>query len=136
MLYFLHILTSGERLTDHHGGEYRDLAAARADAEQDARAIIAGELLAGRRPPLDWTVQIEDSNGSVAATIRFTDIIGLAGVPVPRTPDHPDLLARAREIARQAREAQNHVSRSLILLRDQIGRLTATVRALDYPRTE
>lgn len=71
MLFFIHILTDLERLTDHQGDEYLDLREATAEAHAAIRAIIAEALLGGGAPPLHWSAQITDEAGSVVATVPF-----------------------------------------------------------------
>jgi hypothetical protein len=46
MLFFIHILTDVERLTDHEGAEYLNLSDATLEAYAAIRSIIADELKA------------------------------------------------------------------------------------------
>ena len=49
LLVFIHILTDDERIRDPDGQECADLEAAKAEARQSARALMAEKLQAG--PP-------------------------------------------------------------------------------------
>ena len=51
MRYFFHILNDHERLRDHDGEEFENLASAREEAMQSARDLIAEEFLCGRAAP-------------------------------------------------------------------------------------
>jgi hypothetical protein len=75
MRYFIHIVTDGERIRDPEGAEFADLEAARLEASQSARDLMAGELVAGRPVPLGWRVQIADLDGTVHLTIPFAALV-------------------------------------------------------------
>jgi hypothetical protein len=71
LLVFIHILTDDERIIDPDGQECATIEAARAEARQSARDLMAQELQAGRPPPIGWHVQIADARGAVLDTISF-----------------------------------------------------------------
>jgi hypothetical protein len=73
--YFIHILTDEERIADPDGGEFPDLEAARAEACQTARELLANELIAGRTMPLGWRAQIVDREENVVSTLPFAELV-------------------------------------------------------------
>jgi len=75
MHYFIHIMTDSERIQDPEGQEFADLEAARAEASQSARDLMAGELTAGRPVPFGWQAQIADRDGAVVMTIAFAALV-------------------------------------------------------------
>jgi hypothetical protein len=120
-LYF-HILTDIERLVDPDGQECVDVEATRVEAWQDARTVLANELLAGRAAPLGWRVQIADDDGSILDTISFAQLAFDATRPpnAQTTPSTRKLIQETRTIVATARrhhldvltsiaEAQSHL---------------------------
>jgi hypothetical protein len=88
MRYFIHILTASERIGDPEGAEFSSLDAARLEATQSARDLMAGELMAGRTVPLGWRVQIADEYETIFLTIPFATLVFADGdaytyAPVP-----------------------------------------------------
>jgi hypothetical protein len=75
MRCLIHVITDCERIVDPDGSEFADLQAAREEANQSARDLMAGELLAGRPLPLGWRVQIAREDGTVLATIPFAGLV-------------------------------------------------------------
>jgi hypothetical protein len=75
MRYFIHILTDKERLIDPDGSEFADLAAARAEASQSARDLMAEELRCGRPVPFTWQAQVADDEGNVLLTLPFARLV-------------------------------------------------------------
>jgi Domain of unknown function (DUF6894) len=75
--FFLHIITDLERVPDPDGQEFPALKAARMEASQCARDLMAEELRHGRSIPLGWRMQIAHADGSIADTIKFADLVFL-----------------------------------------------------------
>ena len=75
MRYFIHILTDSERIADPEGAEFSSLDAARLEATQSARDLMAGELMAGRTVPLGWRVQIADKYETILLTVPFATLV-------------------------------------------------------------
>ena len=74
MLVFIHIVTDDERIIDPEGQECATIEAARAEARQSARDLMAQELQAGRPPPVGWHVLIADARGGILDTISFSTL--------------------------------------------------------------
>jgi hypothetical protein len=120
--FYLHILTDIERLVDPDGQECTDVEAARVEACQSARTVMANELLAGRGAPLLWRVQITDDDGLILDTISFAQLAFGASKPSDAltTPSTRKVIQEARAIVAAARrhhvdvltyvaEAQSHL---------------------------
>ena len=75
MRYFIHVVTEKERIIDPEGAVFSDVAAARAEASQSARDLMADELRSGRPVPLGWRVQIADEEGAIKVTIGFASLM-------------------------------------------------------------
>ena len=129
MRYFIHIVTDGERIRDPEGAEFADLEAARLEASQSSRDIMAGELVAGRPVPLGWRAQIADADGTVHLTIAFATLVfGENGSPsynprpFPRVTDG-NVIVRAKVIMLKAKQQNGE-------LKDGLDQLWSHVRAL------
>ena len=101
MRCYIHILTDNERIVDPDGEEFADLEAARAEASQSARDLMAEELMAGRPVPFGWRAQVADSEGAILLTISFAGLVfgseqPLAGFAFPPV-RNAELVARVRE---------------------------------------
>src|SRR5262245_66037084 len=81
MHYFLHIVTDNERIVDPDGAEFLSLEAARLEASQSARDLMASELIAGRTVPFGWRVQIADKDETIVLTIPFATLVFGSGDP-------------------------------------------------------
>jgi hypothetical protein len=129
MRYFIHIVTDSERLRDPDGAEFYDLEAARREASQSARDLMAGELMAGRPVPLGWQAQIADADEVIHLTIRFSALIFGEHDPVAtgahafRPVTDPDIMARARATMMRAQRQNREI-------RDGLGQLWSQLRTL------
>src|SRR5262245_35941923 len=81
MHYFFHLITEAERIVDPDGAEFLSLEAARLEANQTARDLMAGELIAGRTVPFGWRMQIADKDGTIILTIPFAALVVGPGGP-------------------------------------------------------
>src|SRR5262245_62057687 len=117
MRYFIHIVTDQERLIDPDGGQFTDLASARDEATQSARALIAEELRCGRPVPFAWRAQVADGEGNVLLTLPFAQLVfseviaaQLSRVERPTTPEaHLALIDRAKATFARARNTNAEI---------------------------
>lgn len=77
-LFFFHIMTPIERIADTEGVELKDLEAARREAIEGLRSIIATEVRHGKLGLDEW-IEIADADGKPVLTVRSGDAISLAG---------------------------------------------------------
>lgn len=119
MHYFIHIVTDVERIVDPDGQDFLDLDAARLDAIQGARDLMAGELVAGRPVPLGWRMHVSDAEDSVLLTLPFAALLFGEGHPsldaawtFPRV-STPELMARAEVTNRRARQVNKDIHHGL-----------------------
>ena len=138
MRYFIHIVTDKERLVDPDGGEFTDLASARAEAIQSARDLMAEELRCGRPVPFVWQVQIANDGGNILLTLPFARLVfseliaaQVSRISRPNTPeDHLALIARAKTTFARARSTNAEIRNELTDLRNQLRRLAQYSSAL------
>jgi hypothetical protein len=138
MRYFFHVVTDKERLVDPDGGEFTDLASARAEASQSARDLMAEELRCGRQVPFDWQVQVADDEGTILlalpfARLVFSEVIAaqLSKAARPTSPEaHLALIERARTTFARARTTNAEIKDGLVELRNQLRRLAQYSSAL------
>jgi hypothetical protein len=78
--YFLHVKTGPDLLRDPDGQEFDDLTAARQEAIEAARDLMAECLRSGRPLNLGREMVLADENGDVVATVTFR-----AALPVDDT---------------------------------------------------
>src|SRR5262249_59962164 len=71
----IHIVTDSERIVDPDGEEFADIEAARLDACQSARDLMAGELVGGRPVPLGWQAQIASIDGTGLLTVPVSSLL-------------------------------------------------------------
>lgn len=128
MRYFIHIITAKERLVDPDGSQFTDLAAARAEASQSARDLMAEELRCGRPVPFAWQVQVADPEGNVLITVPFSSLVfgellatQLAHNSRPMTLEaHLALIERAKVTFARARHMNVEITNGLTELRNQV----------------
>jgi hypothetical protein len=72
--YYIHIYDD-TAMMDGDGFDLRDLAAAKHEAIQGARSIMAENLVAGRPLKLFHRIEIADERGEVLAVIAFRDLV-------------------------------------------------------------
>jgi hypothetical protein len=131
MRYFIHIITDKERLVDPDGGEFAGLEAARAEASQSARDLMAEELRCGRPVPFTWKAQVADGDGNVLLTLPFARLVFsevIAGqfsrTARPTSPEaHLALIERAKATFARARTTNAEIKDGLAELRNQLRRL-------------
>lgn len=75
MRYFIHIVAGAESLVDHAGADYKDLAAARAEALRGARELVADRLRFGDDGAPDGVVEILDERGNICDLITFDEVV-------------------------------------------------------------
>lgn len=138
MRYFIHIVTDQERLVDPDGGEFADLASARAEACQSARDLMAEELRCGRPVPFGWRAQVADEQGRVVLTIKFARLVFSEAVAVELSKDSrsksPEadimLIQRAKDTFARVRKSNAEIRDGLDELRSQVRQLARYSNAL------
>src|SRR5215467_8668640 len=128
MRYFIHIVTDTERLVDPDGGEFADLASARAEASQSARDLMAEELRCGRPVPFSWQAQVVDAEGTVMLTLPFARLVfdELIAARLSRSAAaispaaHVALIDRAKVTFAHARRTNAEINGQLTELRNQL----------------
>jgi hypothetical protein len=75
--YYLHIRDEGRLVEDPDGSDLPDLEAARAEALEGARNILAAKVKAGKLID-DQRFEITDETGSVLAVMPLKDALRLA----------------------------------------------------------
>ena len=138
MRYFIHIITHEERIIDPDGGEFADLASARAEASQSARDLMAEELRCGRPVPFAWKVQVADDEGNVRVSLPFAKLVfsevneaHLSRISHPISREaHLALIERAKITFARARSANAEIKDGLTELRNQLRRLAQYSSAL------
>lgn len=73
-LYFFHLRDHTEQLIDDEGRLIEDVEGIAEAALEEARSILAHEVLAGRLD-LSQRIEVEDVNGNVVHTLRFRDAV-------------------------------------------------------------
>jgi len=138
MHYFIHIVTDHERIVDHEGADFPDLASARAEAMQSARDLMAEELRRGRPVPFGWRAQVADEDGAVVLTLPFSRLVFSDEVAADRLrinrPKSPEvdllLIERAKATFARARKSHADIRDGLNELRTQVHRLARYTTAL------
>lgn len=138
MRYFIHIVTDQERLVDPDGGEFTDLAAARAEACQSARDLMAEELRCGRPVPFGWRAQVADEQGKVVLTIKFALLVFSEAVAAQlsnsfhsKSPEADVMLIeRAKDTFARVRKSHAEIRDGLNELRSHVSRLAQYSNAL------
>ena len=73
--FHFHLLERSRRLTDSEGGDFPDLAAARAHAVREVRAMLGHEVREIGKLLLDRTIEIAAADQRVIDRIAFTDMV-------------------------------------------------------------
>jgi hypothetical protein len=132
LLFFIHILTEHERIIDPEGQECANVEAARAEACQSARDLMAQELQAGRTPPISWRVQIADAEGAILDTISFKALAfgdGAAIAPIGSLSTW-QLIEQVRSMIRRGRDERAGIRQSIAEARQNLRTLARLNEAL------
>jgi len=128
MRYYFHLLTERERLRDPDGDEFSTLDAAREEATQSARDLIAEHIRSGHAIPLQWCIQIAQQDDTMVDTVRFASLcMGDGGNPSrPRIMQKidPEFIARAKATFEYARTTNAEIGHHLAELRDNLQTLS------------
>jgi hypothetical protein len=138
MRCYIHIITDQERIVDPDGGEFVNLATARAEACQSARDLMAEELRSGRPVPFAWRAQLADEDGTVMLTLPFAEMVfgngPAAQMPRPPQPVAPEvhmaLIERAKVTFDRARKSHSEIRSGLNELRGHLRTLAQYSGAL------
>jgi hypothetical protein len=76
--YYFHIVTSVGKICEPEGSELPDLDAARAEAIEDARALMSDAVRMGQDVSA-FAMEICDESGEVVMTLQFIDAITRVG---------------------------------------------------------
>jgi hypothetical protein len=132
MRYYFHILTDRQRLRDPDGEEFPTLEAAREEATQSARDLIAEELRHGRTAPSRWRIQIAHKDDTIVDTLPFAALLmgggDYAQPPVTKMID-PEFISSTKATFAYARTANAEIRNRLIELRDNLQTLAQLNRA-------
>src|SRR5262245_54171954 len=129
MRYYFHILTDRERLRDPDGEEFSSLDAAREEATQSARDLIAEKLRCGQAVPSRWRIQIALKDETIVETVPFASLLlGHEASPPPRTQvrgrNHREVIARAQATFTRAQNATVEIGSHLTELMDNLETLS------------
>lgn len=72
--YYFHLIDLAETIADEEGRRLDDLAAARAVALREARALISADALSGRISLLP-AISVQDERGETLHTLTFANAI-------------------------------------------------------------
>ena len=138
MRYFFHILNDHERLRDHDGEEFENLASAREEAIQSARDLIAEEFLCGRAAPSQWRIQIALEGDTILETVAFASLLMGEGRYAPRQrvtrKVEPELITHARATFTYACTTNVEIRHHLSELRDNLEALGQLNRSFKFQR--
>jgi hypothetical protein len=132
MHYFIHVVTDQERIIDPEGAAFPDLNAAKNEAIQSARDLMAEELRCGRPVPLGWRVQIANDDGAIVHVIDFMSIMfGKTGESRPRELVFDvKLVERAKATFARVRRNHSEINDGLMRLKGQLRTLASFNAAL------
>jgi hypothetical protein len=125
MHYFIHVVTDQERIIDPEGAAFPDLHAAKEEAAQSARDLMAEELRCGRPMPVGWRVQIADTSGTIVHAIPFMTLLFGNNAEFQRKELGLDMALVERAKATFARVRRNHSE-----INDGLNRLKGQLRTL------
>jgi hypothetical protein len=129
MRYYLNVVTDNGLIKDLDGEEFPHIYAAIAEAEQSARAVMVGELEAGRKLLPAWSVQIANSRGVVIDEVSFGEVLHGSG-----SPDR--IVARAPAVFKEARATMQKSQKLGREVRDSLAKTRAELRTLFQLSTE
>jgi len=135
MRYYFHILKGRECLRDPDGEEFPSLAAARVEATQCARDLIAEELRCGRAVPSQWGIQIAHEDETIVDTVPFAPLLMSETIQALRRhrrftrEEHRELIVRAIATSDRARSSHAEITRHLVDLRDSLRTLAELNKA-------
>jgi hypothetical protein len=72
--FYFSVITNAEKIIDEEGTELPDLNAARAEAIEDARALMSDAILGGRDIS-DRSIEISNESGEVLMVVPFVDAV-------------------------------------------------------------
>lgn len=75
-LYYLHIYNGSGFVEDSEGQELNDLDAARAEAVEGIRSVLASEVLKGSLD-LRGRIEVVDGRGAVLAIVPFSEAVAV-----------------------------------------------------------
>jgi hypothetical protein len=134
MRYYLNVLTNMGLIRDPDGGEFEDVVAARVEAQQSAREVMANELGAGRIPSADWRVEIANARGVVLDQVTFGEILNTApSVPIPMAVREADLMTEAGAAVMEVRAIRLELRENLARARLELRTLSRLTRAIGNP---
>lgn len=76
--YYFHLRNRVERLLDPEGREIADPGAIASIVLREARELMAADVLKGV-VDLDARLEVEDADGNVVHSLRFTDAVQIVG---------------------------------------------------------
>lgn len=109
--FYLHLHQGAERFPDREGYTFVDLAEALDEARQIAIECATDRLRSNMAFPRNWSVQIEDAAGHIAATFKFDALLG--DFDVLMRPEHAAIMKAASRTAAQAKDRRVAVQENL-----------------------
>ena len=73
--FFFHLVDGNDRLLDDEGSWLPDVGAVVAKALQEARCMIAADIMASGVLETRYRIDVEDSDGSVIHRLAFADAV-------------------------------------------------------------
>jgi len=132
MRYYLNVVTNMGLIRDPDGEEFLDCEAAKIEAEQSARAVIANELDAGRTPSPDWCIEIANARGVVLDQVTFGEMLD-TGPLVPIQMAAAELIQEVGATAMGARGIGLEVRENLAKARMELRTLSRLIRGIGNP---
>jgi len=130
MHYFLHIVTDNERIVDPDGAEFLSLEAARLEASQSARDLMACELIAGRTVPFGWRVQIADKDETIVLTIPFAALVFGSSDPQGAGSGFPFAPVTDTSVVERAKATTLRAQKNRVEISEGLNQLWAQLRTL------
>ena len=138
MRYFIDIVTDKQRVPDLEGQDFTDLSAARDEAIQSLRDLLADRLRDGGYIHMSWRANVRDEKGDLPFEIPVQELISdksigdLFSNSVPKAvSDHVKLRMHAMETFRRAKDTTRQIQEDMQKARAQLqllGQLTAAIR--------
>lgn len=127
MRYYLNVVTDNGLIKDPDGEEFPHIYAAMAEAEESARAVIVGELEAGRKLLPAWGVQIANSRGVVIDEVSFGAVLHGSGTPDRMAARAPAGIKEAHATGQESQRLGREVRESLAKTRAELRTLFSSV---------
>ena len=75
--YYLHLRLDGAFIEDPDGASFLDLAAAKAEAIDAARCLMAEDIRQGNPIRMSDAIEVAGSDGKTVCTVPFSEVVSL-----------------------------------------------------------